>query len=261
MADATTGKLHMYVPLYDAGSLGSPPTILHGLADAVTGPWDFTSLPNLSIVGENPAALVYTDPTSGELVYTLWVSSTVFAAASPFGPFTSAGHFPGGNPAPIFHQGAFYMTNQVTGSIFTAPTLSSNWSIYANISHASLPDKANFHVEDPFLWVDKRGNWHILNHAYDNSQFEGCVASSVSSHFFSTDGKLWDSSVQPYGHVVSYDDGTEHDYVTLERPNLFFDANGQMTHIHLAADLVTGNEGCANRTRHAHNGHTPCDNW
>ena len=59
---------------------------------------------------------------------------------------------------------------------------------------------------------------------------------------------------------MHYDDGTTHTYTTLERPNLHFDANGQLTHINLAADLVTGDEGCANRTKHSHFGHTPCDN-
>jgi hypothetical protein len=36
--------------------------------------------------------------------------------------------------------------------------------------------------------------------------------------------------------------------------------HGQLTHIHLAADLVTQAEGCADRTNHTHYGHCPCDN-
>ena len=87
-----------------------------------------------------------------------------------------------------------------------------------------------------------------------------CANSAASAHFFSADGRDWHYSPQPYGHTVSYDDGTSHTYVTLERPNLHFNASGVITHINLAADLVTGNEGCANRTSHAHNGHCPCDN-
>ena len=60
---------------------------------------------------------------------------------------------------------------------------------------------------------------------------------------------------------VADDDGTSHTYTTLERPNLHFDATGQLTHINLAADLVTGDEGCADRSkRHSHFGHIPCDN-
>jgi hypothetical protein len=113
---------------------------------------------------------------------------------------------------------------------------------------------AAFPSTQPFLWIDKRGRWHIINHAYSNVEYENCAASAVSAHFFSPDGKNWSFSPQPYGHTVSYDDGTEHTYVTLERPNLHFDASGQMTHLNLAADLVTGAEGCASRPDHAHNG-------
>jgi hypothetical protein len=111
-------------------------------------------------------------------------------------------------------------------------------------------------------WVDSRDNWHIINHAYKNSEYLNCGTSTVSAHFYSPDGKDWhiDPAVQPYGHTVQYDDGTNHTYTTLERPNLHFDGSGLLTHLNLAADLVTGDEGCASRTKHAHDGHTPCDN-
>ena len=134
------------------------------------------------------------------------------------------------------------------------------WETFASISHAGLPTNDQYHVEDPFMWVDKRGNWHIINHAYANLEYRNCGTSVVSAHFFSADGANWTFSPQPYGHTVKYDDGTSHTYTTLERPNLHFDHTGQLTHINLAADLVTGDEGCANRTKHAHFGHTPCDN-
>ena len=44
--------------------------------------------------------------------------------------------------------------------------------------------------------------------------------------------------------AVDYDDGSSYSFATLERPNLHFDATGQMTHINLAADLTTPNAGC-----------------
>ena len=52
-----------------------------------------------------------------------------------------------------------------------------------------------------------------------------------------------------------------HSYVTLERPNIHFNSSGVMTHINLAADLVTQDEGCAKRSKkHSHGGGIPCDN-
>jgi hypothetical protein len=58
---------------------------------------------------------------------------------------------------------------------------------------------------------------------------------------------VWGHSDQPYTHTVQYDDGTTHSYCTLERPGLTFDSQGLLTHINLAADLVTQDEGCASR--------------
>ena len=256
------GKLHIYVPLFKNGSLSKPTTIKHGLADVITGPWDFTTLPDITVaVGVNPAAVVFTEPTTGKKVYSLWVDGVVLTAASAYGPFISTGfRLVGGNPAPVFHNGAFYMVNQATQVVYTTPVITNpkgRWTVYANISHAAIVDP-NYHVEDPFLWIDKRGNWHIINHAYNNSEFDACAKSSLSSHFYSVDGKSWSFAKQPYSHAVNYDDGTSHTYATLERPNIHFDATGQMTHINLAADMITGNEGCQNRS---HSGHTPCDDW
>ena len=110
------------------------------------------------------------------------------------------------------------------------------------------------------MWVDPQNNWHIINHAYSNLEYDHCRQSAASGHFFSTDGKTWGFSAQPYNHTVVYDDGTEHVYATLERPNIHFDETGQPRFLIAAADLITGDEGCGARTDHAHFGHTPCDN-
>jgi len=258
------GKFHIYNPIYRVGSLGGPTSILHGTADVVTGPWEWKSRPDLSTEGgENPAAVVFKNE-SGNVVYSLWIAGKVRLADSPDGPFTLIEQFsyPGGNPAPIFHKGAFYLVNQKTTEVYTTPRLQpgAKWTNYSDVNQSSIPDKKYFHVEDPFLWVDARGMWHIINHAYRNDEYEDCGNSIVSSHFFSTDGKDWHWAAQPYGHTVHYNDGSSHTYTTLERPNLHFDTRGQLTHLNFAADLVTGAEGCGNRTRHSHFGHTPCDN-
>lgn len=252
------GKIRLYVPLYQKGSLGAPTSTLRGVADAITGPFTWAVQPELP-GAENPAAVSFIDPQTGALVFTLWLAGKVFVASEPDGPWKPSGAtYPGGNPAPVYYKGAWYMTNQATTEVWTTPRLGAAWTVFSNISHDGLPAN-DYHVEDPFLWVDSAGRWHIINHAYSNMQFNSCGVSDVSAHWFSPDGRAWTFSRQPYGHTVRYDDGTAHTYTTLERPNLHFN-EGRITHITLAADLVTGDEGCANRTRHAHNGHTPCDN-
>jgi hypothetical protein len=118
-------------------------------------------------------------------------------------------------------------------------------------------------LEDPFMWVDKRGHWHIINHAFDVRQHDRCGNSTLSAHRFSIDGKAWhilDPPVEPYCHTVHYDDGSEHTYTTLERPFLVFnDAGEAPTHISLAADMFTGDEGCVgNQSLNPYNSCTNC---
>jgi len=251
---APDGTFHLFSPLYRNGSLSGPTTMKHGVASVVTGPYDWTTYADLPLTGENPAAVAFVDPATGKKVFSLWVGGQVLVADSPASAFVPVAGFtyPGGNPAPMYHGGAWYMTNQQTTTIYTTPRLAAGakWAVFANISHADLPAD-EFHVEDPFLWVDATGNWHIINHAYSNLEYENCRRSAVSAHFFSRDGRAWNYSYQPYNHTVVYDDGTEHVYTTLERPNLYFDATGALTHITLAADLVTGDAGCGARTDHA----------
>ena len=261
------GLYHIYVPLYQSGSLGGAKEIKHGIASQPAGPYAWNELPDIPS-SENPAFLIYPDDVTGKQVYSLWNADGVLTSSGPNATFTQIANFtlpeacrepvpgcketPQGNPAPIFHKGAFYLATQHTRHIWTTKSVApgSTWSLFANVSFANVPQGAR--PEDPFMWIDKRGNWHIVNHAYDSSQKMQCGNSTLSTHFFSSDGLNWHCGERnPYGHVVHFDDGTSHTYTTLERPNLHFDAHGQMDYLSLAADLVTGDEGCAP---------TPCTN-
>lgn len=259
---SSDGKYHMYNALYKEHKLSSPPSVLHGVADSVTGPYNWTSHKSIcDQCGENAASVVGPIAKGQSNVVSIWVGGNIWTAPTADGPFSQLpnGKYPGGNPAPIYLNGTWYMTNQHTDEILTTPRLDAgSWTKFADIK-AIVPK--NWRIEDPFLFVDKRGNWHVVNHAYNNYEYLNCASSVVSAHFFSEDGKQWyNLGLEPWGHTVHYDDGTSHTYTTLERPSIYFDEKGQMTHLHLSADLVVGDEGCANRTAHAHYGHTPCDN-
>lgn len=169
----TDGKYHLYNPLYNKGSLGGPPTIMHGVADVITGPWDWKSQKDVcQKCGENPAFVAFKD--GGTSVYSLWVGGKIWKADTPCesctnlptadfhiisdiisdGPFSEMKDitYPGGNPAPIWHNGAFYLTNQGTTEIYTCPSLKKDcWTKYADIPHIKIADQ--WHVEDPFLYV------------------------------------------------------------------------------------------------------------
>lgn len=236
------GKFHMFNPLYNKGSLLSTQALMHGVASDIMGPYEWTSMPDIH---SNPAFVSFTDPADGKTKFTLWTAGKIRISESIDGPYEEAFKSPGGNPAPIFHQGQWYATTQRTHMIVTAKKLGDPWVDYANIT-VSLDKGVQ---EDPFMWVDGRGNWHVINHAYSTREVSECGNSTLSAHIFSGDnGKTWNilknPNVEPYHHTVSYEDGTTHTYNTLERPNARINEKGQLTHLNLAADLMTQNGGC-----------------
>jgi hypothetical protein len=81
--------------------------------------------------------------------------------------------------------------------------------------------------EDPDLWFDRRGNFHILYHVYDmrNQSMERNDSSNLySGHAFSADGIEWSySKTEPYSGTVRFTDGTSKTYATRERPHVIFD--------------------------------------
>jgi hypothetical protein len=153
IAKDAAGKYHLYNPLYNVGSLGGPPSVLHGIADDVYGPWDWQKLPPVcEHCGENPAALAFPDPKTGKTVHTIWIGGKVWRSSSPSGPFSDSGFkYPQGNPAPIFHKGQLYLTGQATTEVVTAsPDMSGDpeaWSHFAYINHSNVQPGARPEVK------------------------------------------------------------------------------------------------------------------
>lgn len=74
--------------------------------------------------------------------------------------------------------------------------------------------------EDPFLWQDARGHWHILAHTWCAPAWP---AFTISGHAFSEDLLHWTfSMVEPYGANVTFTDGSVQPFATLERPKVHF---------------------------------------
>ena len=171
------GLYHMYLPVYAHPSttpLYNPTDMFHGTASHRLGPWTWRNLTGVD-VNFNPGALVYGKGTHKR--YTIWVSGhpgKIYHSQSPDGPFTE---IPGSNatvacsinPSPLFVNGTFYCTGQKGGTIMTAPHLGGPWKEYATID--------GVRGEDPFLYVDKRGNWHALYHSANGSQVNADVFS------------------------------------------------------------------------------------
>eukprot|EP00912_Choanoflagellata_sp_UC4_P002185 UC4_evm1s1384 len=191
------GIFHLYNPLYPAGALGGTTTLMHGTSSSITGPYsfpkeDYITIPELGPF-DGPKSLKFTDEKNSTK-YSLWFGGRVYLANKVEGPFEVIDDFryPGHNPAPLFHNGMFYNIESMESGIFSTDKLEpgAKWSKYASISQDKVP--STWIPEDPDMFVDKRGNWHIINHCYSNYEWENCSASVLSSHFFSNDdGKTW----------------------------------------------------------------------
>jgi hypothetical protein len=129
------GTYHMFNPIYAKGSLLKITAIMHGVATDISGPYDWFSRPQLK-GGSNPAAVAFQDPADGNKTkFTLW-QGEVLIADSPDGPFEAVPNssYPGGNPAPVFHNSAWYLTSQRTKEVYTTPQLGQPWTKFADIN-------------------------------------------------------------------------------------------------------------------------------
>ena len=62
------------------------------------------------------------------------------------------------------------------------------------------------------LFLDTRGNFHILTHYFGRS--------GPGGHAFSTDGRSWKFAGQAYGPHMTYTDGSSIDFGRRERPQV-----------------------------------------
>jgi len=193
--------------------------------------------------------------------------STVHTAPGPDGPWTPVpvANTPGGgncnNPAPtVAPNGTWYI---VCGSdLLTAATYAGPWAAVpgANIGGATGP-RVPGNYEDPFLYIDPRGNWHVIYHVYQTFRTDSCVGSIVSGHVYSPDGITWFSTdASPYTNQVWWANnagpvpgGGPTTLATRERPKLFFDPvsgnpvaliNGVTLDVSSCPDVATGCVDC-----------------
>ena len=102
-----------------------------------------------------------------------------------------------------------------------------HWSgPYTRISHPNRPQMPKQAQEDPFVFLDPRGNFHMLTHAMHRGD-------SVGLHAWSRDGHNWTLATpsSAYTKTVAWADGTNTTFAQRERPVLVFGADGRPTHL------------------------------
>ncbi|KAI1457910.1 hypothetical protein F4805DRAFT_426914 [Annulohypoxylon moriforme] len=96
-------------------------------------------------------------------------------------------------------------------------------------------DYSDHWTEDPFLWRDKRGNWHIICHWMIDIAERGEKYPRVGGHLFSRSlSGNWTFKLQAaYNTTVHFTDGGRTDYYRRERPQLYFSDDGNFTPLYL----------------------------
>ena len=81
--------------------------------------------------------------------------------------------------------------------------------------------------EDPYLWTDERGYYHMLMHSPSGKLASG-QGKSVGAHAFSRDALVWAvSKTNPYTTLVNFSNGSSFDMRRRERPQLLLSERGQ----------------------------------
>ena len=169
-------------------------------------------------------------------------SSLVHRSRTPDGPWEPLPSIPGqgcNNPAPAFARNGTLFVLCSSSSIWRTddPTLATQWQSVSRINLNDSPWTAGGHeylrVEDPYLYMDRNENWHLLVHLYDYRDGypinpKQTMPILVSGHAFSTDLQTLHYSVtqgeslgaaQPFDPVVRFDDGSVQNFSTFERPH------------------------------------------
>lgn len=102
--------------------------------------------------------------------------------------------------------------------------------------------------EDPFMWTDKRGNWHVLYHRmFDPIGVGGERDPSPiptpgwsGGHAFSRDGLNFSTITRAYSTYVALHNGTTVNMVRRERPKLVFGPGGDPEFLSNGVEVAKG---------------------
>eukprot|EP01062_Namystynia_karyoxenos_P073626 TRINITY_DN70433_c0_g1_i1.p1 TRINITY_DN70433_c0_g1~~TRINITY_DN70433_c0_g1_i1.p1 ORF type:complete len:396 (+),score=114.56 TRINITY_DN70433_c0_g1_i1:86-1189(+) len=226
------GLYHLYVAEMQTGGLkgwGSKSECTHAVSSNMSGPFAKRGVALGGPWCHNPAVL--RSPATGEYLLfhigrgkdsPLRSSGFMHHSMKPDGPWTPATNAPEhcNNPAPTFHPNGTLFLVCNNGGFQLTHAVGNGWAPLTQIGgHGSDRDR---HWEDPFLWFDRRGNWHILAHVYCLLPF-AAHKECYSGHAFSADGFNWTySGTEPFNGTVRFADGSSRSFSTRERPKFVF---------------------------------------
>ncbi|KAK8139501.1 hypothetical protein PG984_002881 [Apiospora sp. TS-2023a] len=172
-----------------------------------------------------------------------WPNNISVSSASDIrGPWTPSQLVvnPGTNPAPWPAWSEGSPTSQIMlavedNKIFTADRWDADTYSLIKTMPWNTSDYSDHWTEDPFLWRDKRGHWHILCHWMIDIAMHGVKYPRVGGHLFSRNlTGNWTFKLQEvYNTTIHFTDGGTTDYYRRERPKLFFSDDGLLRPLYL----------------------------
>lgn len=152
----------------------------------------------------------------------------VHVAPGPAGPWTPLPLGLGcNNPAPMVHPNKtlYLICNGGGFTLYRSESIdAARWTAVTRLPPS--PRGAGI-FEDPFLYLDGRGHFHVLAHAWNHSD-----NNAISGHYYSMDGLSWGvQTQQPFGNTAQLTDGSVLHMKTRERPKLLFNTAGQPSHL------------------------------
>ncbi|BCS29716.1 glycoside hydrolase family protein [Aspergillus puulaauensis] len=106
-------------------------------------------------------------------------------------------------------------------------------------------------TEDTFLWRDKRGHWHALDHwMIDLVENNRQQWPRVGVHVYAREltGPWHFKSQEAFNSTVNFTDGSIRTLQRRERPKLFFSDDGEMTPLYLSNGVQEMGEGARSST-------------
>eukprot|EP00656_Telonema_subtile_P035558 TRINITY_DN39534_c0_g1_i1.p1 TRINITY_DN39534_c0_g1~~TRINITY_DN39534_c0_g1_i1.p1 ORF type:complete len:372 (+),score=51.01 TRINITY_DN39534_c0_g1_i1:204-1319(+) len=225
------GDFHLFVAEIPGGlrAWGDASRCTHAVAKSIQGPY-LKHDESLPAECHNPIA-IREQGTGQYLLFHIGSgngsgSSFMHRSASPTGPWIPATVSPTAcnNPAPAYHpNGTLYVICnhvEITNAVTQAGVIVS-WTALRKIGSPG-PQSRSGNYEDPFLWFDRRGNWHIIYHVFCLDPFDA-HNECTSGHAFSEDGLSWVFGAdEPFDGTVQFSDRTNTSFSTRERPHFLF---------------------------------------
>lgn len=199
------------------------------------------------------------------------VNFTLHTAPSPTGPWTATTLSPIGwndswtlqnpgnwNPAPVFlADGSLRVMAHTDWDPWAGEVIleAPHWKGPYTVRGGDEIDHCDYCEEDPFMWQDTRGNWHVLYHrmfdpygpldpnwgkSRQHPPGSPVPKGWAGGHAFSRDGFTWSTWSRCYNTSVVLTNGTTVEHQRRERPKLLFDKEGHPTHLYNGAFDASG---------------------